>query len=297
MRPVSSSGPLLDAADDRVAVLHGRGKLARLKRRAHAAPFARRDAAVEHERLGAAADAAVQRMHHDLAIARRPPALQRGSRRGRAPSPRTLWPHPACVGILMRYTRGYNRRSCHRGRAREHGLPSRWLAGARIEAGATYPLKAAAVFAVMMAAVTAVAGEQHPYPRFGPANHVTMIRAMLVALVAALIGHPATPAMLWCVIGSTALMAALDGLDGWLARRTPHGERVRRAVRHGNRRAADPGAVGPRLAAREGRRLGAAVRADAVRVRRGRMAAAVAGAAAAVDPARQDRGRRPAASG
>jgi phosphatidylglycerophosphate synthase len=97
---------------------------------------------------------------------------------------------------------------------------SAWLAGARIDAGATYPLKAVAVFAVMIVAVTAVAGEQHPYPRFGLANRVTMIRAMLVALVAALIGLPATPEMLWYVIGLTALMGALDGLDGWLARRT-----------------------------------------------------------------------------
>ena len=94
------------------------------------------------------------------------------------------------------------------------------LIGARINAGATYPLKAVAVFAVMIGAVTAVAGKEHPYPRFGPANCVTLIRAMLVALVAALIGHPATPEMLWWVIGLTALMAALDGLDGWLARRT-----------------------------------------------------------------------------
>jgi phosphatidylglycerophosphate synthase len=97
---------------------------------------------------------------------------------------------------------------------------SAWLAGARIDAGATYPLKAVAVFAVMIVAVTAVAGEQHPYPRFGLANRVTMIRAMLVALVAALIGLPATPEMLWYVIGLTALIGALDGLDGWLARRT-----------------------------------------------------------------------------
>jgi phosphatidylglycerophosphate synthase len=119
----------------------------------------------------------------------------------------------------MRYTRRYNLAP-----AIGFGLVSTGsialLAGARIEAGASYPLKAAAVFAVMMVAVTAVAGEQHPYPRFGPANYVTMIRAMLVALVAALIGHPATPEMLWCVIGLTVLMAALDGLDGWLARRS-----------------------------------------------------------------------------
>jgi len=61
---------------------------------------------------------------------------------------------------------------------------------------------------------------KHPYPRFGPANVVTTIRAMLVALVAVLIGRPATPEMLWWVIGLTAVMGALDGLDGWLARRT-----------------------------------------------------------------------------
>ena len=94
------------------------------------------------------------------------------------------------------------------------------LVRARIDAGVAYPLAAAAIFAVMMVSVIAVAGTRHPYPRFGPANYVTTIRAMLVALVAASIGHPVTPDVLWAVIGLTALMAAMDGLDGWLARRT-----------------------------------------------------------------------------
>jgi len=58
----------------------------------------------------------------------------------------------------------------------------------------------------------------HPYPRFGPANYVTTIRAVLVALIATSILGPASPEMLWAVIGVTALVAALDGLDGWLAR-------------------------------------------------------------------------------
>jgi phosphatidylglycerophosphate synthase len=61
---------------------------------------------------------------------------------------------------------------------------------------------------------------KHPYPRFGPANVVTTIRAVLVALVAVLIGRPATPELLWLTIGLTAVMGVLDGLDGWLARRT-----------------------------------------------------------------------------
>jgi phosphatidylglycerophosphate synthase len=121
------------------------------------------------------------------------------------------------VDILMRYTRRDNVVLAI-GFGSTAGLG--WLAGPWIEAGATYPLTAAAFFAVLMAASVRVAGGQHPYPRFGPANYVTAIRAMLAALVAGLIGHPAAPEVLWSVIGLTALMAALDGLDGWLARRT-----------------------------------------------------------------------------
>ena len=93
-------------------------------------------------------------------------------------------------------------------------------AGVRLEIGTLYPLTASAVFLGLMAAVIQAAGHEHPYPRFGPANHVTTIRATLVALVAGVIGHPATPGALWAVVGLTAVMGALDGLDGWLARRT-----------------------------------------------------------------------------
>jgi phosphatidylglycerophosphate synthase len=95
-----------------------------------------------------------------------------------------------------------------------------WIVGSWIEAGAAYPLVAAAFFAVLFTAVVRVAGGHHSYARFGPANHVTTIRAMLAALAAGLVGHPAAAAALWSVIGLTALMAALDGLDGWLARST-----------------------------------------------------------------------------
>ena len=56
--------------------------------------------------------------------------------------------------------------------------------------------------------------------RFGPANLVTLSRAILVAVVAASIGRPALPSLVWTVIGLTAVMAVLDGVDGWLARRT-----------------------------------------------------------------------------
>ena len=93
-------------------------------------------------------------------------------------------------------------------------------ASARLEIGALYPLTATAVFVGLMAAVIRAAGHEHPHPRFGPANHVTTIRATIVALVAGVIGHSVTPGTLWAVVSLTAVIGALDGLDGWLARRT-----------------------------------------------------------------------------
>jgi phosphatidylglycerophosphate synthase len=60
----------------------------------------------------------------------------------------------------------------------------------------------------------------HPFPRFGPANQVTMVRAFLVAIAAGFIGEPSLPGAGW-IIASTAVVATLlDGVDGWLARRT-----------------------------------------------------------------------------
>jgi len=43
---------------------------------------------------------------------------------------------------------------------------------------------------------------------------------MLVSLVAALIGEPPVPRAAAAAVGLTALSAVLDGLDGWLARRS-----------------------------------------------------------------------------
>ena len=60
----------------------------------------------------------------------------------------------------------------------------------------------------------------HPFDRFGPANYVTTVRAVLVAGVAALIVLPQAPRVLWFAIGTATMVALLDGVDGWLARRT-----------------------------------------------------------------------------
>lgn len=83
-----------------------------------------------------------------------------------------------------------------------------------------YPQKVVALYVALMAVVIAFVGGRHPFPRFGPANHVTMIRAVIVVLVAGLVGEPAFPRSIATVSVATGLMAALDGVDGWLARRS-----------------------------------------------------------------------------
>jgi phosphatidylglycerophosphate synthase len=75
------------------------------------------------------------------------------------------------------------------------------------------------MFAAPMAIVIAFIGG-HPFARFGPANRVTMIRLMLVALVAGLIGEPAVPRVAAAAVLAATVIATLDGLDGWLARRS-----------------------------------------------------------------------------
>ena len=92
--------------------------------------------------------------------------------------------------------------------------------GPSLQAGAMYGLRSMAVFAAMMLAAGVMIGGRHRFPRFGPANQVTTIRATLAALVAGASLEPITAGTAWWVIGATALMAALDGIDGWLARRT-----------------------------------------------------------------------------
>ena len=60
----------------------------------------------------------------------------------------------------------------------------------------------------------------HPYDRFGAANQVTTGRAVLAASVAALVLAPASDNTAWAAVGLGLVAAGLDGVDGWLARRS-----------------------------------------------------------------------------
>lgn len=61
-----------------------------------------------------------------------------------------------------------------------------------------------------------------PHRRFGPANGVTLIRAALLCLLAGLVTQTGPQHLGWLPLAAALVILTLDGLDGWLARRTGH---------------------------------------------------------------------------
>jgi phosphatidylglycerophosphate synthase len=85
---------------------------------------------------------------------------------------------------------------------------------------AGYPLKAMLVFAAIAIVSIGHAGAHHPFESFGAANIVTTGRAGLVALAAGLVGEARADTTTWAAAVFALSAAALDGVDGWLARRS-----------------------------------------------------------------------------
>jgi phosphatidylglycerophosphate synthase len=92
-------------------------------------------------------------------------------------------------------------------------------ARAALPLGDRYPLKAAALFAAIMGLSIGFLQQHHPFARFGAANQITTLRAILVALVAGLVGEPRLAAVAVAAVGASIAVTLLDGVDGWLARR------------------------------------------------------------------------------
>jgi phosphatidylglycerophosphate synthase len=68
----------------------------------------------------------------------------------------------------------------------------------------------------------ALAGLQrgYPFPEFGPANSVTVLRLGLVCILIGVLASGGAPATGWSVAVIATAALALDGVDGWLARRS-----------------------------------------------------------------------------
>jgi phosphatidylglycerophosphate synthase len=77
-------------------------------------------------------------------------------------------------------------------------------------------------YAAIAALVLAGLGQHAPHHRFGPANRVTLLRAAYTALLVGILaeGLPIGLAGRWVLVISGAAALALDGIDGWTARRS-----------------------------------------------------------------------------
>lgn len=83
--------------------------------------------------------------------------------------------------------------------------------------GHQQPLLAPALFLPAFAAVAWLTQRHYPHVRFGAANTITLLRVSLT--VALLVSVWIGPVTGWTVAGVAAVALALDGVDGWLARR------------------------------------------------------------------------------
>ena len=85
--------------------------------------------------------------------------------------------------------------------------------------GDYYAAKAGVLFVAVMGLSIGFLQQHHPFPRFGAANRITTLRAVLVSLVAGLVGEARLPRIATAAVVASVAVTAFDGVDGWLARR------------------------------------------------------------------------------
>lgn len=83
-----------------------------------------------------------------------------------------------------------------------------------------YVVKALVVLAAGATLVLRGLPDHHPFRSLGAANRVTVARGVLVALLAALAGERESAFLAGIALAIGTIAAALDGLDGWLARKS-----------------------------------------------------------------------------
>jgi phosphatidylglycerophosphate synthase len=83
-----------------------------------------------------------------------------------------------------------------------------------------YPIKASGLFLAIMWVALARLREHHPYASFGAANQLTTVRAALGVLLASLCGETVSATLTAAAAALGLFVLMLDGVDGWLARRT-----------------------------------------------------------------------------
>lgn len=83
-----------------------------------------------------------------------------------------------------------------------------------------YFLKVMALFAAGVLLFAPLLLQQHPHRSFGPANQITLVRGMLVALLGGFVGEVIVASAAFTIVGIGLAALILDGMDGQLARRS-----------------------------------------------------------------------------
>jgi len=87
--------------------------------------------------------------------------------------------------------------------------------------GAFFVARAELLYCGIASLILAGLAAHAPHRRFGAANSVTLSRIVLICLLAALMGTAAPDEdCLWLIAALAILSLALDGVDGWAARRS-----------------------------------------------------------------------------
>lgn len=99
-----------------------------------------------------------------------------------------------------------------------------WGATAALFTTPLPPLAASMLFAAIALVALPLYARQAPRPRFGAANGITLFRAGLIAVVAGFAAEPPAPGedLWWIAVAVAGTALLLDGVDGWVARRTAH---------------------------------------------------------------------------
>ncbi|WP_223427892.1 CDP-alcohol phosphatidyltransferase family protein [Tateyamaria pelophila] len=99
-------------------------------------------------------------------------------------------------------------------------LPLVWTLSLWAYASAMLP---AAMFLVIAGTAGAGLIRHYAHPTLGACNIITLLRAAFVCVLAgAILTPPTTPMAHWSICAAAVLALSLDGMDGWLARRTGH---------------------------------------------------------------------------
>ncbi len=96
-----------------------------------------------------------------------------------------------------------------------------WLLARIFQLPASVIAQSLAVFVGLLLALSPFLPQHQPFTRFGIANTITLLRLGIAALFAGLLGPTEPmPNLAWLLAALAAVALLLDGVDGWLARRS-----------------------------------------------------------------------------